>query len=394
MNLSNGRKFIKTFFRAGFRVLLAFQLYLTSSPVYAASPDHPSLEDESIFLLDMNTHINEGTIDEFLHQHREKLSKNQEDYKQRFDYFRLSGQVVHLINHVVKKTDEGSKVTEEIRDRIDMDTSDVHLFSKPIRRMSLHQPAQEENNLENLQHPEQKEGWAFLEGISNQQVQVRHYFPDFDIKAQAENDLFTAFLDSKKGLVLIYKPYAQTYIGKAPIPIIQLSPEAYQKSPPTWPREKRDQLSLEFMNSQNFKPFDSISKNALFPGDPSSKSNFTKHRRFSEGGLVLVRTNSEGKRHLIKYASQHYMLDRTSYAYQAVALMVTAEDSADHLNNLEANQEFNQKVESLLEQGKEFLSLNISSVLLRQSIHRLAAVLFWYSICHRQMSKNSLSNVR
>ena len=364
-------KSVKKYFKAGFRIFLAFQLYFTSSPVYAHSENEES--DESLFLFDMNTHINEGTIDDFLNKHREKLSKNQENYKQRFDYFRLSGQVVHLISHAVKKTEEGPKVTEQIRDRIDMDTSDVHLFSKPIRRMSLHQPAPEQAS-ENFQYPEQKEGWAFLEGVSNQRVQVRHYFPDFNIRAKAENDLFTAFLDSKKGLVLIYKPYAQTYIGKAPIPVIQLSPEVHPNSPPAWPKEKKEQLSLEFINSQNFKPFDSISGRAFFEEDPSSQSNFTGRRRFSEGGLALVRTNSEGRRHLIKYAGQRYMLDRISYAYKTVALMVTAENSADHLNSLEASQEFKNKIDDFLKQGKEFLSLNISSVLLRQSIHRLAAV--------------------
>lgn len=370
------------YFRISVRILLVFQLCLASSPIYA-NPEKPEEDsslsqtiDEAVFQIDMIKHINNGTIDEFLQGHREKLARNQEDYKQKFDYFRLSGQVIHLIDHVAKKTEEGSRrVTERIRDRINMDTPDIHLFSKPIRKMSLHQPEKELlKELENTQYPEEKEGWAFLEGISNQQVQVRHYFPDLKIKAQAENDLFIAFLDSKKGLILIYKPYAQTYIGKAPIPLISLSSGFYPNSPETWSREKKDQLSLEFTSSKDFKPFDSIARKAFFHEDSSLESNFEGRKRFSEGGLALVRTTPEGKRHLLKYAGKRTMMDRTAYTYQAVALMVTAEDSVDHLNNLESNKEFNREIQRFVEQGKEFLSLNISSVLLRQTIHRLAAV--------------------
>ena len=374
------------YFGIGFRILLVFQLCLTSSLSYAdpdkSKPDKPKEDssllkniDEAVFQLDIGDHIKAGTIDEFLDEQRKKLARNQEDYKQRFDYFRLSGQVIHLIDHVAKKTDEGSKVTENIRDRINMDTPDVHLFSKPIRKMSFHQPGKEQSaELENPQYPEQKEGWAFLEGVSNQKVQVRHYFPDLKIKAQVENDLFIAFLDAKKGLILIYKPYAQTYIGKAPIPLISLSSAVYPDLPETWSREKKDQLSLEFTSSQDFKPFDSIAKKALFHEDQSLESNFEGRRMFSEGGIALVRTNPEGKRHLLKYVGKRYMLDRTSYTYQAVALMVTAEDSVDHLNNLESNKEFNKEIQKFVDAGREFLSLNISSVLLRQTIHRLASV--------------------
>ena len=138
-----------------------------------------------------------------------------------------------------------------------------------------------------------------LEGRNaNRQVVIRQYIPNMDIIDYKYDSEFLFVLDKNKGLLVVHKPFATIYLGKAPIPFIYAPSSFISKLEPGQRANLRVDINTDFSRPPN--TITASAKNGM-------EQNIDGEPIFTRGDLNFFTLNSKGEKILEHNISRKHL---------------------------------------------------------------------------------------
>ena len=204
----------------------------------------------------------------------------------------------------------------------------------------------------------------YLEGYYHEDIALRQYIPSLNDVISSTQDSspfekeFMVFLNANGELFLIDQIISQIVLGKSSIPIIKLP----ERIPET--TDKKGSISVEFIHKKERPPFDVIPESVTL--NPSSQGGSF----FVAGDLAVVYTDSENKRHLLKYISRDVLRKETQRAYERIDIMLNLKSIAKQITSTNTANNFTNQLQRHKNEGP-LIDYEIYSVILEEGLHKL-----------------------
>lgn len=229
----------------------------------------------------------------------------------KMDYFLLSDQRVESVEYYFdsEKNDFAEKVSHT-----------VHLNDYGTR------PAQVVFKSVRVRYNKESRELVF-EGVAADTVLLRQYVPDVDIVDYVHDKELLILFDKNRGLLAVDMFFAQTYLGKAPVPFIEIVLPAVKELQEKLEKGTIDTLSMEFIN-RSVRPPD------VFPDsvEESIDKTFENSRLFQAGDFMISYNDKAGKKILAQFLKRTEIAGwlKTGYDILDVMVKTVAPQIVDH----------------------------------------------------------------
>ena len=254
----------------------------------------------------------------------DKYLRENPQTKREMDYFLLSEQRVDSIEYYFdsEKNDFSERVSHTVHLN-DYGTRPAQVVFKSVRVRY---------------NAESKE--LIFEGVSADTVLLRQYVPDVDIVDYVHDKELLLLFDRNRGLLSVDMFFAQAYLGKAPVPFVEIALPAVKELQEKLAKGVIDTLSMEFIN-RGVRPPD------VFPDsvEESIDKTFEDSRLFQAGDFMISYKDKEGKKTLAQFLKRTEIAGWLRASYNVLDVMVKA--VAPQLVSREGLEQLRKEVDTL-----------------------------------------------
>ena len=219
----------------------------------------------------------------------------------KMDYFLLSDQRVESVEHYFDSEKNG------FAERV---SHTVHLNDYGTR------PVEEVFKSVRVRYNEKAKELVF-EGIAADTVLLRQYVPDVDIVDYVHDKELLLLFDRNRGLLSVDMFFAQTYLGRAPVPFVEIALPSVKQLKEKFSEGSIDTLSMEFVN-RGVRPPD------VFPDsiEENIDKTFENNRLFQAGDFMISYNDKEGKKTLAQFLKRMEIAGWLKAGYNILDVMI------------------------------------------------------------------------